>query len=702
MPDTIRTVAELQALLADVAPAHSTNRQLIRDLLVSVAYPVGDVRRHAANLNGIDDDVAEVQAELNVVQVIPVQVPLGTALLTVLAATGYDWRDSALPVHRALAVTRSNLTLTGPGVLRPFGYIGAGVNDLMYALATDLNTALGTLQNIRFDDVRVDLDPTGSPESTNLRAFHLIGISGLRILDAKVASSTTRNGYVAHIDNCEFVRIAGGEFRRVSGGLNFAFCNDVVISDLLFDDFNEAIDIQAENRQFQLSNLVFRGNADRGQCLDINGAHGVTVRGVDARDTANILTINYFTNVPDNYPDYTNAVAPGAGEAMVTREISISHVRGEDCGTDVDTTVHIGNNWTAQPHIGYAPVSDVTLEDWKVRDSWHWIVRGVKRLTLRDITLINTTTIAAGSIAAALQFEGQTQDADAIAWSDLDATLENVAIEGCNREGVKVTSPSRFIINGLKTAGCNTLADSSPDLRITALHARAGFVQVDGLDAAGNVTLNGDSTVIAAWAISTAYKVNALVVNGGLFYQATVAGTSAGAGGPTGTGSAIVDNTVTWKYLEYPYRLVWGRNNRIKGTLTLQGDMHEWIQGQRVTVDLGSFAATGSTSNILYTASRTCRIARLSCVTTADVVANASNYRQFLIRRWRAGALTTITSFDTATTGFLDHEARSSGFAVNEAAADLQIGDSLSLDLAHVGTGVVVTGLSATFEVLEY
>lgn len=36
MPDTVRTVATLQAMLSDGAAAHSTNRQLIRDLLVSL------------------------------------------------------------------------------------------------------------------------------------------------------------------------------------------------------------------------------------------------------------------------------------------------------------------------------------------------------------------------------------------------------------------------------------------------------------------------------------------------------------------------------------------------------------------------------------------------------------------------------------------------------------------------------------------
>ncbi|MRT01136.1 hypothetical protein GJQ57_21035 [Ralstonia pickettii] len=53
----------------------------------------------------------------------------------------------------------------------------------------------------------------------------------------------------------------------------------------------------------------------------------------------------------------------------------------------------------------------------------------------------------------------------------------------------------------------------------------------------------------ATWATSTAYAVGALVNANGNLYKATVAGTSASTGtGPTGTGGAITDGTVTWAY----------------------------------------------------------------------------------------------------------------------------------------------------------
>jgi hypothetical protein len=55
-----------------------------------------------------------------------------------------------------------------------------------------------------------------------------------------------------------------------------------------------------------------------------------------------------------------------------------------------------------------------------------------------------------------------------------------------------------------------------------------------------------------AWQITTAYVLGNIVSNGGSNYICVQAGTSAGAGGPSGTGTGnITDNTVLWKWL-YP------------------------------------------------------------------------------------------------------------------------------------------------------
>lgn len=53
----------------------------------------------------------------------------------------------------------------------------------------------------------------------------------------------------------------------------------------------------------------------------------------------------------------------------------------------------------------------------------------------------------------------------------------------------------------------------------------------------------------SAWASTTAYTVGRRVTNGGNTYECTVAGTSAGSGGPTTTATTIVDGSVAWTYI---------------------------------------------------------------------------------------------------------------------------------------------------------
>lgn len=76
------------------------------------------------------------------------------------------------------------------------------------------------------------------------------------------------------------------------------------------------------------------------------------------------------------------------------------------------------------------------------------------------------------------------------------------------------------------------------------------FEDVEGNASVKTLTIRGGTIdyYAAAWAINTVYAVGAVVVNGGNWYICTQAGTSAGAGGPSGTGTAIVDNTVRWDY----------------------------------------------------------------------------------------------------------------------------------------------------------
>lgn len=80
-----------------------------------------------------------------------------------------------------------------------------------------------------------------------------------------------------------------------------------------------------------------------------------------------------------------------------------------------------------------------------------------------------------------------------------------------------------------------------PQSRFDIGLARSGPLTMAGL------LISSDTVVTyAAWAASFAYALRSYVINNANRYELITAGTSAASGGPTGTGSSIVDGTCAW------------------------------------------------------------------------------------------------------------------------------------------------------------
>ncbi len=91
-----------------------------------------------------------------------------------------------------------------------------------------------------------------------------------------------------------------------------------------------------------------------------------------------------------------------------------------------------------------------------------------------------------------------------------------------------------------------------------------------GTETDGSVTWKFiTAATMLEWAASTAYTLGKERFNGDKAYRVTVAGTSAASGGPTGTGSTIVDGSVTWSYM----------NPAVADTLRIRADASKVADG---------------------------------------------------------------------------------------------------------------------------
>lgn len=91
-------------------------------------------------------------------------------------------------------------------------------------------------------------------------------------------------------------------------------------------------------------------------------------------------------------------------------------------------------------------------------------------------------------------------------------------------------------------------AFAAPTFSASNMQSAASFVSSSVAPSASGTAAFARATVWP-WTASTAVAVGQYAVNGGNLYQATVAGTTASSGGPSGTTGSITDGTATWKYV---------------------------------------------------------------------------------------------------------------------------------------------------------
>jgi hypothetical protein len=625
----------------------------------AVAFGTGtvdsvDPRWWGAAVDGSANDTPEFQSSENASQGV-VRVPPGTSRLESSSTAAYTFgNDPALDVHRAVRVQRSNSIYEGDGVVQPYGYAGATGSIVMPAFATDKNLTLGTLRNLTFRNFRIEASGTGSP-GVNRRGFYLMGIMGLRMLDLTVQNSSgSRDLYLGHLQNNQDLLICGLRLKDTTAGFNFRYCRGVVLSDVEYDNFSEAFDFDGVNWDVAASNLVFRNGGPTNQCIDMNSLVNALFEGITVRNVGNICTIQYKHTTPPTFADY---VANEPVTVMTPSErVTVRGVKGEQVGgaygvSSVMPSALIGNDWSGLPHAGFGPVEDIRLIDWDLKTCGFISVQEGRRILLEDVRL---ETVASPSGAYAIDARSQYGTSDKDTWSDLDLTLRNVAVSDTDRGGVRIAAPSRLVIDGLRTRGCDTLSAGEFDLRIQYLEARGAQVDLDGLDIEADMIIGGSS--------------------------------------PTGA----------------EYRVRWSGNNRVGGALYVTGDAHEKIDGRTIQVPIGDVAATGSSTHLLFSALRRCRIARVYMTARTAVNAGIPNpappaytdYKSFNFKRQSGGSATSIATPNTIA-GWSAFVPVSAGFTAEETAADLAVGDAFTIDISSVGSRSI-SGLTVTFELIEY
>ena len=177
-------------------------------------------------------------------------------------------------------------------------------------------------------------------------------------------------------------------------------------------------------------------------------------------------------------------------------------------------------------------------------------------------------------------------------------TEELQFVGNLNANGTTAQTTSIQVIDSLGNARTVTLTftptaldtDNTWTLSIAAPDAAAVTGAPAGTLGSLGISFGNDPAAIPTWAGGTAYAVGDLIRNGTNLYRVTTAGTSATTGGPTGNGTSIVDNAVTWTFVDPA------------ASAQPDGTLADFIPSAQPGTLTGSASATGSPANVTFTA----------------------------------------------------------------------------------------------------
>jgi hypothetical protein len=661
--------------------------------------------------------------------------------------SSYFFANTRRGTYASIELNKSHVIFDGfAATLRAKGRARPDAGDIQPVMATPKNIDVGTLVDIGFLGLAFDTNNDGDKINSNQRAPYLMGIDGLKFLSTICHSSGERRGSGPYLHNNHNVQIIGHRHQKVTSGGNRRYNENLVEVGGIYSDFSEAIDLDGINWQVVQDAMIFESINRTSQALDANSVVNGVFANMAVKLTGQFININHKYTTPPTFAQYVvpawsastryaigekstndhgkeyiatadgvsaNSGGPaGTGHDIAdgtvvwdyvqrnpstvtpSQRVVVSNIVGEQIGSATNPVIAVGTQW-ASPHPGTRCEHDIILSNFMFEDTSYLAVNEVSNLTLDNFYM--GKVIVPDTAAALYMFSATTGD-EQLAWSDLDVVLKYGTIRTSERGILRAHRPRRIVIDHLRGSNLQTLAKGEPDIDITGLEIRGAYVEIDGLDIPGDMVISGNSALISGWTARTAYVQNKIISHGGKFYRCRRSGMSANAGGPATRAATVADGTCVWEWMPEPYTVLWGKRNQLRGTLTLQGDVHKYIHGENVHCPMPDLDMTGAATRVLYIARRRCTIARATLSVAANVSADADNYRTVRFMRQRDGSATTISSVTTSS-GWPAFAQLDCDFAAGVA---LEIGDVVHLESTTTGMGAVLTGMCLSLDVLEH
>lgn len=472
-------------------------------------------------------------------------IPPGVYRTRPIGSSPFDFENQTNDVYRAVALTNGNTVYEGWGArIHQSSRISdtLGGSDLQWVFASDKEVDPKHITNI--DYVGIWFDPENNADGTNSQQRFLMtdGVSNLRLFGTTAQSTGNRRGYYAHLHNGDNIQVTGHLHNKVTGGFNFRYTNRVLLSGCIFDDASEAIDFDGRQWQSIVNGAHFRSSSRSNQAIDLNSNEDGILSNITFVNLGNMCNVNNKITNPDTYAEYIVNGAEGHPVKNFpdpARNI-LSNFTGRNIGNTANSAIAVGWDWdTGGSHAGVAPVNDLIIQNVLLRDTTTFLMLEARDTRLDGISL-RDVIVPAGY--APIYGSSFMEDDERIAYSDMDVVLSNIDIQRSDAAGIQIKQSSRVLLENIRIRDINSMGINDPSIRVSFMGSRGSRVKASNLDVSGNVTFNGEEFATAVWGPDVVWRYDRIARNGAGAYRAITIGKSASSGGPSGTGSAIIDD----------------------------------------------------------------------------------------------------------------------------------------------------------------
>lgn len=419
----------------------------------------------------------------------------GTYALRVPAASTWDWaRRAGASTHIAVAL-KSGLSIEGDAtiIVAP-PETGAGESDMRHFLfGTDQNVQPGAVKDISIEGLTFDFRDELGPIHRLTYAVAVTGVDNLKRTNLKIISTGEQAGRGLLSENVRGRTDVGISHQNIVQGIYTRYERGVVMRNISFDTFNEAMDFDGPCWDVMLDTLSFKNGFREAQCIDTGGGSNWSVNNLVAENTGAIIYIYSKNKSFPTYEGWLNGGRSRTADFDPPSDMAIRNVRGVKVGwaDRKGEAVRVGSyrnrGWLRQYSVQSPSPRNITLENWTLTDGGQIAVNDCDNIQMHHIVM-DRAAAPDGDVEAAASIV--LRDAPEVSGGQVTGSISNIEIRNPPGLAMSVVADAGLSISGVRII--DRAPSSSPAVR---LRARLGGSETPRID---NLVIDGRSAMASA------------------------------------------------------------------------------------------------------------------------------------------------------------------------------------------------------------